>query len=140
MTEIPNTHFTGQISVKAIIEKSGAVLICRSAVLPEYWEFPGGRIHTNESASDALVREVKEELGLDIIPGSFIHSEHYIRILDYLPTLMLVFEAESLSPEQTPILDSSEIAEIQWITRETYTNYNLFVNCKNALEKHFARA
>ena len=34
--------------------------------LAGYWEFPGGKIKTNESPDDAIVREIKEELSLDI--------------------------------------------------------------------------
>jgi 8-oxo-dGTP diphosphatase len=33
-----------------------------------YWEFPGGKVATDESDCDALVRELREELGIDARP------------------------------------------------------------------------
>lgn len=41
------------------------------------WEFPGGKIEEGESAQEALVREIKEELDVDISVDDFIKTVEY---------------------------------------------------------------
>ncbi|TDS12371.1 (deoxy)nucleoside triphosphate pyrophosphohydrolase [Sphingobacterium paludis] len=56
----------------ALIEHQGKILICQRAAtmkLPLKWEFPGGKREVGETLSACLVREIKEELGLDIVLG-----------------------------------------------------------------------
>lgn len=53
-----------------IVGQSGKVLVCRRDFkrhLGGKWEFPGGKVNHGESASEALVREVEEELGITIV-------------------------------------------------------------------------
>jgi len=47
---------------RAVIEKEGKFLLCRNKKR-ENWYFPGGHIEEGESAPEALMREIKEELG-----------------------------------------------------------------------------
>jgi len=53
----------------AIILKDDKVLICQRSDkmrLPFKWEFPGGKVEANESLEACIVREIKEELNIDI--------------------------------------------------------------------------
>ena len=52
-----------------IIYKDDEVLICRrnkNKDLGGYWEFPGGKLESNESAEQALQRELTEELEMSV--------------------------------------------------------------------------
>ncbi|WP_439882938.1 (deoxy)nucleoside triphosphate pyrophosphohydrolase [Pontibacter sp. MBLB2868] len=57
--------------VCAIIERDGFVLITqRSEQMsqPLQWEFPGGKVESGESEKECLLREIKEELHIEIRP------------------------------------------------------------------------
>ncbi|MGN0919868.1 MAG: NUDIX domain-containing protein [Alphaproteobacteria bacterium] len=52
-----------------IIHKDRFLIVKRSEnddFLPNYWEFPGGGVETSENLEDALIRELKEEIGIDL--------------------------------------------------------------------------
>lgn len=55
--------------VAAVIEDGGRYLVTQrrsTAVLPELWEFPGGRVEDGESDAEALRREIQERLEADV--------------------------------------------------------------------------
>lgn len=64
----------------AIIIKEEKILVAQRGKkmdLPFKWEFPGGKIEANESAEACLIREIKEELNLEIeIKKAFKSSFH----------------------------------------------------------------
>ena len=72
-----------QISVSAgiLINNDNQILLSQRTAdksFPGQWEFPGGKIESSEMAHEALIRELKEELGIDI-DNSYLFKriEHY---------------------------------------------------------------
>lgn len=65
--------------VAAIIKKGDTILATQRGYgdLKDGWEFPGGKIESGEAYDAALIREIKEELDVDIVV-----NEHVITI-DY---------------------------------------------------------
>ncbi|EUM08634.1 pyrimidine (deoxy)nucleoside triphosphate diphosphatase [Enterobacter sp. BIDMC 30] len=63
--------------VAAIIEKDNKILLAQRpahADQPGMWEFAGGKVEAGETQSEALVRELHEELGIHAQPGEYVAS------------------------------------------------------------------
>ena len=59
----------------AIVERNGRYLLTRRLAgthLEGYWEFPGGKCESDESCRACVVREIREELGVDAMAGEEI--------------------------------------------------------------------
>jgi 8-oxo-dGTP diphosphatase len=56
------------VSAVALVDADGRVLVQQRAhgALAGLWEFPGGKIEDGETPAIALIRELREELGIDV--------------------------------------------------------------------------
>jgi 8-oxo-dGTP diphosphatase len=53
----------------ALVDADGRVLLAQrpaGKAMAGLWEFPGGKVHLDEAPEAALIRELKEELGIDV--------------------------------------------------------------------------
>jgi 8-oxo-dGTP diphosphatase len=119
--------------VTALVVRDGAILMCqrhRDKYLPLHWEFPGGKVEPDESLTDALLREVKEELHIDILS----HREYFQDLMTYsngytYDVTFYIADAYKGEPVNT------EFEEIRWITPEMMPTLLHLAGNKNIIDK-----
>jgi len=92
------------------------VLMVRSSrgMTAGMWNIPGGFIEFNEHPEEALVREGKEELGVDVVPGEFIgvYSELFDKPGHTHHLYGFMYTATTTATRFEP--DPDEIADVAW--------------------------
>lgn len=102
------------VAAAALIDRDGRVLVQKrpeGSSHPGLWEFPGGKIETDESPEAALVRELREELGIAVAmsclsPACFASETSAERHL-----LLLVFVCREWRGEPRPL----QATELRWL-------------------------
>ena len=109
-----------QIGVAVIWNQSGQILIDKRKIggaLGGLWEFPGGKIEQGETVADCIVREIREELAIDITVG-----EYLISIEHTYPTFqitLIVHHCQYIGGTPQPI----ESDEIRWVEVSELNKY-----------------
>lgn len=107
--------------VAALIKRDNKFLICqrsRNKARALLWEFVGGKVEQGESREDALKRECKEELDVDITVGKL-----FVRVVHEYPDITIglsLFEAEIDDGQEIKLL---EHVDAKWITAEEIDEY-----------------
>ena len=108
--------------VAAIIQRDGAYFATQRGYgeFEGLWEFPGGKIDSDESREVALKREIQEELGIDITIDKFLRTTEY----DY-PSLHLTMhcylcsiasgEIELREHKSARWLRPEELGSVEWL-------------------------
>ncbi|MBN2037786.1 MAG: (deoxy)nucleoside triphosphate pyrophosphohydrolase [Chitinispirillaceae bacterium] len=98
--------------VCAIIEQNGLMLACRRGLHQTnagLWEFPGGKVREGESPRAALVREIREELGIDVIPHTQLSPVRHTYPWITIELIPFVCSIEQGTPHP------HEHAEVRWV-------------------------
>ena len=106
----------------AVIERAGRVLLTKRPAgthLAGCWEFPGGKLRRGESPQAALVRECREETGLEVGVGRIVDvTFHRYPERD---VLLLFYRCEWLRRE----VEHLEVADHAWVTPAELDRYEL---------------
>jgi mutator protein MutT len=80
--------------------------------LPNLWEFPGGKIEPGESFQQCLVREIREELGVEISVGELV--EDLTHTYPEKTVRLCFFKCALISG----IAQAIHVQDLRWVTRE----------------------
>ena len=111
------------------IEVVGAVLVHDGRVfaakrgpgksMAGFWEFPGGKVEAGETPEDALARELREELQIEVAVGEFLVTATHeadtavIELSTYLCTI--IKDVPVLTEhEESRWLPVSELCDVEW--------------------------
>ncbi|NBB90453.1 MAG: NUDIX domain-containing protein [Spirochaetes bacterium] len=106
----------------AVMERNGAYLLCRrhpNGELPGKWEFPGGKIENEESEGECLIREIREELSLEVTPRRRLGVVEQELPAGHLSLVAYCADPGSGTPQ---VLDHEEIA---WVSPGELLSYDL---------------
>ena len=100
--------------VAAILHRDGAYFATQRGYgeFEGMWEFPGGKIEEGETAEFALMREIQEELGIDITIDKFLCTTEY----DY-PSFHLIMHCYLCNVKSGEI-ELREHKSARWLTTE----------------------
>lgn len=97
------------------------------------WSVPGGRVEAGELLAEAVVRELAEETGLEVVCGEIIgvverfsDEGHYV-IIDHRVTV--------LDPAQTPVA-GDDAAEVAWVPLSDVADWDLVEGLAEFLHDH----
>jgi len=108
------------IVAAALIERQGRFLIARRLAtdpFPGLWEFPGGKLEAGESPQQALQRECREELGIEVEVGRirevlFHRYEPFSVLLLFYDCAIVAGEPQALGCER-----------LEWATPDSLDDY-----------------
>ncbi|MBQ6331674.1 MAG: (deoxy)nucleoside triphosphate pyrophosphohydrolase [Clostridia bacterium] len=106
----------------AIIRREGRILATQRGygAYKDYWEFPGGKIEPGETPEEALIREIREELAVPVLPERFLMTAEYDYpefhlSMDCFLCSIAAGEPALLEHESARWLMKEQLADVNWL-------------------------
>jgi ADP-ribose pyrophosphatase YjhB (NUDIX family) len=113
---LPSTLAGVRVRVTGVVIEDGRILLLNQDTdSGRSWSLPGGKLEDGETLAEALIREMKEETGLDVEPGRLLY------VCDNLPAKVvhMTFEARRTSGTVGDIrsdTDTTPIRNVEFIS------------------------
>lgn len=108
----------------ALVDADGRVLLARrpaGKVMAGLWEFPGGKVGEGETPEAALVRELHEELGIDVTASCLAPFTFASHAYEGFHLLMPLYVCRKWDGEVTP----REGQELAWVRPVRLADYDM---------------
>ena len=106
----------------ALIDADGRVLLAQRPAHKELgglWEFPGGKIQSGETPEGALIRELKEELGIDVPARCLAPLTFASHSYERFHLLMALYACRNWDGEPEPL----EGQALTWVRKDRLRDY-----------------
>jgi ADP-ribose pyrophosphatase YjhB (NUDIX family) len=127
-----------KVRVSAVFEHAGEVL-CLKYIYggKEVFSLPGGGVDNDIPLQDVIVKEWKEELGINVVIGDIILIGEAPAGKRYPHTLHIVFEASEIhgTPKVQP--DNTTSLDVVWVPVETLSSVPLYPDVGEQLHAFF---
>lgn len=108
---MPDIH----VSAAVIVDEAGRVLVVRKQGTSMFMQ-PGGKPEAGESAAQTLIRELHEELGLELDEADLQPLGSFVSAAANEPGHRVIAEAFATSVDPRAVTVHAELAELRWIT------------------------
>jgi len=120
----PGTRPMLLVAACALIDSDGRVLLARrpeGKTMAGLWEFPGGKLHPGETPEVALIRELKEELGIDVSAACLAPFAFASHAYERFHLLMPLYLCRRWKGVATP----RENQTLKWVRPERLPDYDV---------------
>lgn len=110
------------VAAVALIDSSNRVLIAErpeGKSMAGLWEFPGGKVEAGETPEDALTREIKEELDIELCRSCLAPFNFASHSYDTFHLLMPLYLCRTWEGDITP----REGQNVEWVRAMHLTRY-----------------
>jgi 8-oxo-dGTP pyrophosphatase MutT (NUDIX family) len=110
------TQARKRVATKALIADDPGRILLVNPVYKDYWDLPGGMAEANEPPTQALQREIREELGLSLGIGRLLVLDWVAPHGPWDDQLIFLFDGGTLTHEQetTLTITDEEISEYRF--------------------------
>ena len=131
MTESSNPQSAIQVCAAVVYHQDKILITLRPSdkKLGGFWEFPGGKIEDNESPQTALIREIREELDIEVAIEELLVTVPYSYAWG-----RVVISAYRCRWESGDI-KHLEVADHCWVAAEDLTTYNILAADQPIIKK-----
>jgi 8-oxo-dGTP diphosphatase len=112
------------VAAAALIDKQGKILLAQrpsGRKMAGLWEFPGGKIEVGETPEAALIRELKEEIDIEVSSENLTPLTFASHAYDDFHLFMPVFVCRSWRGIPAP----QENQQIAWVSAQDLNQYSM---------------
>ncbi len=124
-----------------VVDELGRVLLIRRSD-NDLWALPGGAQEVRESIAETVVRETKEESGIDVgvmgLVGIYTNPNHVVEFTngEVRQQFSICFRAQSLGG--SPAV-SDESTDVRWVKQQDLDNMDIHPSMRLRIDHGFAR-